>query len=186
MDFTGCNSIIPIFHRRKHKKSTTNNAKQASQTIDGSSVTFSTSEHLSKEGHSKFTTNVLFYIAGYIVSKLIKTEACPACKKSLLLLPKQLPDNGHNYTSTIYHEAGKASSFTTFVNLKKKIIVNVFQLFSLESTSKLFTNHEDDDNKMLAEHHGTNLMKRIADKYFTLRLFNFGKKYVKDVVNKGK
>ena len=89
VDFTGCNSIIPIFHTRKHRQSTNNNAEQPSLTKDESSVTFSMCEHLSKEGHSEFTKNVLFYIAGYIVSKLIKTEACPACKKSLLPLPKQ-------------------------------------------------------------------------------------------------
>ena len=29
-------------------------------------------------------------------------------------------------------------------------------------------------------------MKRVTDKYFTLLLFNFGKKQVKDVVNEGK
>jgi hypothetical protein len=50
------------------------------------------------------------------VSKLIKTLVCPASKKSLLPQPKQLPANGHDYTSTIYHETGKPSSFTTFVN----------------------------------------------------------------------
>jgi hypothetical protein len=30
-------------------------------------------------------------------------------------------------------------------------------------------------------------MKRVADKYiFTLRLFSFGKKYVKEIANEGK
>jgi hypothetical protein len=116
VDFTGCNNIIPIFHTRKHKKSTTNeNIEEASASNNDSSDIFSMCEHLNEEGHSKFTSNVLFYIAGYIVSKLIKTLVCPACKKSPPL-PKQLPANGHDYTSTIYHEAGKASSFTTFVN----------------------------------------------------------------------
>ena len=182
-------------------------------------------ENLNKEGHSEFTSNVLFYVAGYIVSKLIKAVACPACKKSLLPLPKQLPDNGHDYTSTIYHEAGKASSFTTFVNkgglqnpstsvfrtveycehvfkatvtgkdgkqissegnLKKKMIVNVCQHCTLDSSTGLFTDHGDDDNEFLADDHRTNLMKRVAEKYFTLRLYNFGKKYVKEIVNDGK
>ena len=116
-----CHDIIPIFHSRKHRKSTTNdndaaNNEQANNYSGESQDIFSMSENLNKEGHSEFTSNVLFYIAGYIVSKLIKAVACPACKKSPLPLPKQLPDNGHDYTSTIYHEAGKASSFTTFVN----------------------------------------------------------------------
>ena len=226
VDFTGCNNIIPIFHNRKHKKSATNNnIEPATVTNKDSSDISSMCERLSEEGHSEFTSNVIFYIAGYIVSKLIKTEVCPACKKSLLPLPKHLPENGHDYTSTIYHEAGKASSFTTFVNkgglqipstsvfrtveycehvfkatvagkdgkqisnegnLKKKMIVNVSQHFALDSTSELFADHEDDDNEILVEDHRTILMKRVADKYFTLRLFNFGKKYVKEVVNEGK
>ena len=226
VDFTGCNDIIPIFHTRKHKKSTTNeDIEQASASNNDSSDIFSMCEQLNEVGHSEFTSNVLFYIAGYIVSKLIKTLACAACKKSLLPLPKQLPTNGHDYTSTIYHEAGKASSFTTFINkgglqipstsvfrtveycehvfkatvtgkdgklisnegnLKKKMIVSVFQHFTLDSTSKLFTDHEDDDTEILVDDHRTNLMKRVADKYFTLRLFNFGKKYVNEIVNNGK
>ncbi len=226
VDFTGCNDIIPIFHTRKHKKSTTNeDIEQVSASNNDSSDIFSMCEHLNEVGHSEFTSNVLFYIAGYIVSKLIKTLACAACKKSLLPLPEQLPANGHDYTSTIYHEAGKASSFTTFINkgglqipstsvfrtveycehvfkatvtgkdgklisnegnLKKKMIVSVFQHFTLDSTSKLFTDHEDDDTEILVDDHRTNLMKRVADKYFTLRLFNFGKKYVNEIVNNGK
>ena len=235
VDFTGCHDIIPIFHTRKHKKSTTNdndaddndaaNNEQANNYSDESQDIFSMCENLNKEGHSEFTSNVLFYIAGYIVSKLVKAVACPACKKSLLPLPKQLPDNGHDYTSTIYHEAGKASSFTTFVNkgglqipstsvfrtveycehvfkatvtgkdgkqissesnLKKKMIVNVCQHFTLDSSTGLFTDHGDDDNEFLADDHRTNLMKRVADKYFTLRLYNFGKKYVKEIINEGK
>ena len=117
VDFTGSNDIIPIFHTRKHKKSTTNeDSEQASASNNDSSDIFSMCEQLNEVGHSEYTSNVLFYIAGYIVSKLIKTLACAACKKSLLPLPKQLPTNGHDYTSTIYHEAGKASSFTTFIN----------------------------------------------------------------------
>jgi hypothetical protein len=41
---------------------------------------------------------------------------CFACKRSLFALPRQTPVNGNDYTSSLYHEAGKASSFTRFVN----------------------------------------------------------------------
>ena len=131
VDFTGCHDIIPIFHMRKHRKSTTNDTDEqlasssSNYVLDPASNNDSQEsrnmssmcEHLNEEKHSEFSSNVLFYIAGCIVSKLIKAIACSACKKSLLLLPKQLPDNGYDYTSTIYHEAGKASPFTTFVNM---------------------------------------------------------------------
>ena len=60
------------------------------------------------------------------------------------------------------------------------------QHFTLDSSFELFKDHEDDDNEFLAEDHKTNLIKRVANKYFTLRLFNFGKKYVKEIVKEGK
>ena len=41
-------------------------------------------------------------------------------------------------------------------NLRKKMIVNIFQHFTLDSTSKLFTDHEDDDNEILVDDHRTN------------------------------
>ena len=66
------------------------------------------------------------------------------------------------------------------------MIINVCQHFTLDSSFELFGDHEDYDNEFLAEDHRSNLIKRVADKYFTLRLFNFGKKYVKEIVNEGK
>ena len=42
----------------------------------------------------------------------------------------------------------------------------------------MFTNFEVDDNDTVVEDHGnTQLTTIIAEKYFTLRLFNYGKKY---------
>ncbi len=103
VNFTGCNDIIPIFHTRKHKKSTTNeNIEQASASNNDSSDVFSMCEHSNEVRHSEFTSNVLFYNAGYIVSKLIKTLACSACEKSLLPLPKQLPPILQMDTTTLH------------------------------------------------------------------------------------
>ena len=90
----------------------------------------------------------------------------------------------HVFKATVTGKDGKLISNEG--NLKKKMIVSVFQHFTLDSTSKLFTDHEDDDTEILVDDHRTNLMKRVADKYFTLRLFNFGKKYVNEIVNNGK
>ena len=61
-------------------------------------------------------------------------------------------------------------------NLKKKMIVKVCHHFVLDSTIELFPNHGHSDTEVLVEEdHITKLIKFIADKYFTLRLFNFGK-----------
>ena len=127
VDFTGCNNITPLFHVRKHKavepaKNKKENqdepAKNEKENQDESTSNKINAmcEHLDQSGHSEFTSNVLFYIAGYIVSKLMDNLPCSSCKRSLLPLPNQTPVNGHDYTSSLYHEAGKASSFTRFIN----------------------------------------------------------------------
>ena len=154
------------------------------------------------------------------MSKLIDNLPCPACKQSLLPLPKEnIPVNGHDYTASLYHDAGKASAFTTFINngglqipsttvfrtveycehlfkamvtgkdgdlfsnecnLKEKMIVKVCHHFVF----KTFPDHGHSDTEILVEEdHITKRIKFIADKYFTLRLFNFRKKYIKKIEN---
>ena len=68
------------------------------------------------------------------------------------------------------------------------MIVNVFHHIALETTIRLFADHEDGENEMLVEDdHRNKLVKFVADKYFTLRLFNFGKiKYTKEITSEGK
>jgi len=224
VDFTGCNSIIPIFHTRKHRTSPINTETTQEKISDESMNNLC--EQFHKEGHSEFIANVLFYISGYIVSKLIDHLPCPACKQSLLPLPKEIPVNGHDYTASLYHQAGKASAFTTYINngglqipstsvfrtveycehlfkamvtgkdgnlisnecnLKQKMIVKVCHHFVLDSTIQLFPDHGHSDTEILVEEdHITKLIKFIADKYFTIRLFNFGKKYIQEIENDGK
>ena len=62
-------------------------------------------------------------------------------------------------------------------NLKKKMILNVCHHFALDTTINLFpADHEDGANEILIEHdHKARQVKCIADKYFTLRLFKYGK-----------
>ncbi len=222
-DFTGYNNIVPLFHTAKHKTPPSGN--QSTNAYDETELNF-ISEHLDDERHSEFMSNVLFYIAGYIVSKLLDNLTCPGCKKSLVPQANEAPHNGHDYTATLYHDAGKASSFTNFVNngglhipstsvyrtveycehlfkakvtgkdghqitsernLKKKMIVNVCHHFALETTMPLFADHEEGENEIVVEDdHRTKLIKFVADKYFTLRLFNFGKKYTKEIIYEGK
>ena len=229
VDFTGCNNLIPLFHTRKHKTDTNEDSKQATvphQATDQEDKEMNTMLQRLNEGHSEFISNVLYYIAGYIVSKLIDNLSCSKCKKSLLSLPRETSVDDHDYTATRYNEAGKASAFTTFVNqgglqipstvvypciefcehvfratvtgsdgqhisnkakLKNRMIINVCQHFALESTLPLFADHDDGDNEAVVEDdYRTQLTKRVAVKYFTLRLFNYGKKYTIEIINKGK
>ena len=67
------------------------------------------------------------------------------------------------------------------------MIINVCHHFTLDTTVDIFTDHEEGDNELLVEDdHRTKLIKYTADKYFTLRLFTFGKKHTNQVVNEGK
>ena len=51
----------------------------------------------------------------------------------------------------------------------------------------MFTNYEVDDNDAAVEDDGnTQLTTIITEKYFTLRLFSYGKKYTREIVNKDK
>ncbi len=177
MDVTGCDNLIPVFHTRKHKI----NINEDSEDKEMNTML----QHLN-EGHCEFISNVLFNIAGYIISKLIDNLSCSECKRCLLPQPKDTSVDDYHYTATRYHQAGKTSAFSTFVN-KGGLQIKVCQHFTLESTLPLFTDHEDGDNEAVVEDdHSTQLTKRVADKYFTLRLFNDGKKYTREIVNKVK
>jgi hypothetical protein len=63
--------------------------------------------------------------------------SCSECKKCLVPLPTQLPINGHDYTASLYHECGKASSFTTFVN-KGGLQIPSTSLLEQFSTANIF------------------------------------------------
>jgi hypothetical protein len=71
-------------------------------------------ELLDQKGHSNFTANILFYIAGYIVSKLVKLLTCPDCITSLTSQPSINPDK--DCCGVRYNSAAAASAFTLFVN----------------------------------------------------------------------
>jgi hypothetical protein len=71
--------------------------------------------HLNAPTTSEFLSNILFYIGGYIVSKLVNKLSCSSCKTSLLAqFTTTTPD--HDYCALNYSEVASASAFTLFVN----------------------------------------------------------------------
>ena len=91
----------------------------------------------------------------------------------------------HVFRATVTGSDGQHIS--NKAKLKNRMKINVCQRFALESTLPLFADHDDGDNEAYVEEdHRTHLTKRVADKYFTLRLFNYGKKYKMEISNKGK
>jgi hypothetical protein len=82
----------------------------------------------------------------------------------------------HLFRSNVAGENGQYISHKS--NLKKKMIIQVCPHFSLDSTNELFPKHEEGLNEIiLKDDHRTGLIKCVADKYLTLRLFTYGKKY---------
>ena len=114
VDFTGCSGIIPLFHKRKHD----HDGNEAE--IEPEEVTVDSPEmnnmlrHLDHEQHSEFVSNVLYYIAGYIIAQILNKISCPACKNCLISSPTD-PSQQHCFSDK-YHQVRKASAFTHFIN----------------------------------------------------------------------
>jgi hypothetical protein len=108
--------IIPIFHKRKHRSPLMEEDEQEND----SAFTLTEQllvEQLEEKGHSEFTENILFYISGFIVKKLMKLMTCSACRSCLISSPSSSSVD-HNYcgTKTTQTDAPTASAFTLFVN----------------------------------------------------------------------
>ena len=89
--------IIPIFHRKKHAVLLVEqNAPTANNGFTPSEQKLA--QQLEEKEHSEFVENVLYYISGHIVAKLVKSITCTACKNCLHHVPSQVLDS---YWTTI-------------------------------------------------------------------------------------
>ena len=211
MDFE-TNTIIPIFHRKKHKAplsegmdENVNTQGQDEEDVE-ENLMF---ERLDQNMHSDFISNILFYIGGYIVKKLIKKLTCEECKKCLV---GNIFQSDHDYCgASTYDEVSSASAFTLFVNngglkipsksvfrtieqcehiFKVSVIQNgISTVKNLKNKMILKVCHHlflEASNSVFADHetgndHQMRLIKWTADEYFTLRLFTYGKHFSKTV-----
>ena len=70
--------------------------------------------------------------------------------------------------------------------LKQKMVLSVYNHFVMDSTNQLFQDHtEEPQDNMFEENHRSSLIKLTAERYFTLRLFTYGKRYYNTVVLNG-
>jgi hypothetical protein len=54
----------------------------------------------------------------------------------------------------------------------------------MDSTHQIFQDHDQgSQDNLLEENHWSSLIKLMAERYFTLRLFTYGKRYNDKVVN---
>lgn len=126
-------TVIPFFHKRKHssplddeelddqlseeeqlqrKKKREENEQQEQQEQQHEEELAGL---LDQKVHSDFTSNILFYIGGYIVSKLVKQLTCLDCI-STLLSNQTSSNSDHDYCGVRYNEVAAASAFTLFVS----------------------------------------------------------------------
>ena len=105
-----------FFHTRKHKaplkEAASNDSHQQDDTAPEENLLLA---HLNGPTTSEFLSNVLFYIGGYIVYKLVKQLTCSSCK-SCLVSHFSTPTPDHDYCATKYNDIAAASAFTLFVN----------------------------------------------------------------------
>jgi hypothetical protein len=68
--------------------------------------------------------------------------------------------------------------------LKQKLVLSVCNHFVMDSTHQIFQDHDQgSQDNLLEENHRSSLIKLMAERYFTLRLFTYGKRYNDKVVN---
>ena len=219
--------IIPIFHKRKHRSPLVEETPENDSGFTPEEQLLV--EQLEERGHSEFMENILFYISGYIVTKLITLISCTACRSSLISSTStQSLDHDYCGMKTTQHSAApRASAFTLFINrggltipsqsvfavvkyaehifkafvakdgrhinssekLRSKMIMQVCHHFVVNESCHLniFGDHDPGMNEVgFDEDHRMKLIKYTADKYFTLRLFTYGKRYCQTVVENGK
>ena len=111
-------TIIPFFHSRKHKaplnnpiEADVNTADKVHSALQNTPEEIMMLEHFNTTTTSEFLANVLFYIGGYVVSKLVPEIECSSCK-SCLLSSFSPPTPDHDYCSIKYNEVSTASAFT--------------------------------------------------------------------------
>ncbi len=68
--------------------------------------------NLQRNSHTEFIKNVLFYIAGFVVSRLVKKMSCQSCNSCLI---GSLSHSNHPYYDG-YNKSHGAAAFTAFVN----------------------------------------------------------------------
>ena len=117
-------NIIPIFHTRKYTsplcEPSDDNGKD-NQVNKQATTSFTLQErmmveHLDEGGHTEFIENILFYIGGFIVSKLLKLLTCSACRNSLVSSCPVPQMSDHDYCGVKSNSDDSASAFTHFVN----------------------------------------------------------------------
>ena len=80
------NTILPIFHTRKHSSPLIDmyGKDQRNKFLNDPEVNIMVG-HLNQRSQTKFISDVLFYVGGFIVSKLVQQLTCCACRITIII-----------------------------------------------------------------------------------------------------
>ena len=120
LQFNSSNTIspvIPFFHKNKNNSSLSesdDNNPESSLTSDEQLLI----SQLEQGNQSEFISNILFYIGGFIVFKLVKVVKCQSCLNCLISCSLSSTRWEYDYCGSVarYDEVAAASAFTLFVN----------------------------------------------------------------------
>lgn len=106
-----------------------------------------------------------------------------------LRVPSQSVYNIIDYSEKVFKEkvSNTDARMTNEKRLKEKLVMIVFNHFSVESTKNVFTDHDDGLNEiMFTGDHRATLIKLIAERYIRLRLYTYGKRFSDNITGAGK
>ena len=168
-------------------------------------------QHIFDNNVSKVTENVLYYISGFLVRGIVKDIDCQECSEALLspindhqycYLPYDSLVNRKNRGGLIHSSYGvykvvftcEKSFKVNVINNDKNISLksNLIQRMMYEVVSScdwshyfpLISDHRFHIDAGFEDDHLTQIVKRISNKYLTMRLHTYGKRYTREIVNK--
>lgn len=158
------NQIIPIFRTRKHQspplpdKSDPNVEQHHINRVNEMTANLD----LTKSSHSEFVENILEYISGFLITKLLKQVKCSSCINNLTATSsiKQSPQADHDYAKPLNKAKSSFLHFRNSGNLKvpSEFVVNVvkyaehiFKLYVANQALDQICNNTNLKKKMILE-----------------------------------
>ena len=118
-------------------------------------------ENLVVKRNSEFLESILFYISGFIVSKLVKLRTCSVCRNCLVSSSRPACSSDHDYCgakSLVYSDVSSASALTHFVNRGGLQIPSPSVFYIVKHSEQVFKAYVSKNGKQIGC--GSNLRSR--------------------------
>lgn len=161
---------------------------------------------------SPIQENILYYISGYVVRNIAKQVTCPQCLQ-LLYMPAELRDHPYaprSYARLVMSKNRGGLAEASFMALKviessekafklnvihqdknitkqdkimKKMVIHILQAHDWRSYFYRLDAHGFEIEHGFQDDHKTQLIKRLAIKYLTIRLHTYAKRYTREIIH---